>query len=170
MQLISTSTVGAGGASSITFSSIPQTYTDLVLVLSARTTWTSTVDTLALNINSANSSGLRLEGTGSSTASGSAGSYMMIGYVNADFATANTFSDTLIYIPNYTAAAAKTWAAESVTENIATQARQTIVTGVCSNTSATTSVSIFFGSGNLVQNSTASLYGILKGSGGATVS
>jgi len=36
-QLISSTTVGAGGASSILFSSIPATYTDLILDLSVRT-------------------------------------------------------------------------------------------------------------------------------------
>jgi len=36
-QKIATVTVGAGGASNITFSSIPQTYTDIKVVVSART-------------------------------------------------------------------------------------------------------------------------------------
>ncbi len=36
-KALSTVTVGAGGSSTITFSNIPQTYTDLRIVLSART-------------------------------------------------------------------------------------------------------------------------------------
>lgn len=36
-QIIQTVTVGAGGAASIDFSSIPQTYTDLKILLSGRT-------------------------------------------------------------------------------------------------------------------------------------
>ena len=53
-QLISSTTVGAGGASSIDFTSIPSTYTDLVIKWSGRLTstggdaspWTATGITL----------------------------------------------------------------------------------------------------------------------------
>ena len=34
MKALQTVTVGAGGAATVTFSSIPQTYTDLILVVS----------------------------------------------------------------------------------------------------------------------------------------
>jgi len=39
--LISSVTVGSGGAATMTFSSIPQTYTDLLVRVSARNTSTS---------------------------------------------------------------------------------------------------------------------------------
>ena len=46
---IQTVTVGSGGASSIDFTSIPQTYTDLCLVYSARLTTTDTNWRLKIN-------------------------------------------------------------------------------------------------------------------------
>lgn len=172
MKKIATVTVGAGGASSIDFTSIPQTYTDLLLVLSARTSFGGTLDSLSLFINGATSAGRRVEGSGNgAAATGNAASYLMTGYINGGGSTANNFSVTSIYIPNYTAAIAKSWSAESVMENNSTAAYSTIVGGFCSNTSATTSVSLGSGSGSLVQYSTATLYGITKGTlAGITVS
>lgn len=170
MELIQTTTVDAGGASSITFSSIPQTYTDLVLVLSGRTNWGSTIDSFALLINSVSSAGRRLEGTGSSSTSASSASFQMLGYLDGSGATSNVFSSAVIHIPNYTRAAAKAWFSDSVTENNSTASYSTLVSGYCTDTSAVTTLSISNGSGSMVQYTTASLYGILKGSGGATVS
>ena len=48
-EQITTVTVGSGGASSIDFTSIPQTYTDLVIKTSARNTSTSTTMYLEFN-------------------------------------------------------------------------------------------------------------------------
>ena len=55
--LISTVTVGAGGAASIDFNSIPGTYTDLLLVVSVRSTRpAATNDGLFMSINGSGSS------------------------------------------------------------------------------------------------------------------
>ena len=66
---ISTVTVGSGGVSSIDFTSIPQTYTDLLLKLSFRVNSSNTDNYFNLNFNS-NSSAVYsyrgLNGTGSS--------------------------------------------------------------------------------------------------------
>ena len=52
MTKLATYTVGAGGDSSVTFSNIPQTYTDLVIRVSARTTRSaSTLNILYVTFN-----------------------------------------------------------------------------------------------------------------------
>jgi hypothetical protein len=86
--------------------------------------------------------------------------------------TSNTFSSTQVYIPNYAGSTNKSVSIDHVTENNATNAYFSgIVAGLWSNTAAITSVKILDqDGGSLVAGSTASIYGILKGSGGATVS
>lgn len=168
MTLISTATVGAGGAANIEFAGIPATYTDLILVLSARSTAAPTLDSPYFQINSTGSSGRRLEGTGSATGSYTTASNHIIGYIPAASATANTFSNITLRIPNYTASAAKTVGIESVMENNTTAAYSILAATYCANTSPVSTITII--SGTFAQYSTASLYGVTKGSGGATVS
>lgn len=174
MTLISTVTVGAGGATSIDFSSIPGTYTDLQLVISARTSATGNiVDAVIFNSDSAsNYSFSFLQGTGGAASSGNSTgtTSIQIGYVNDAGTTSNTFANQVIYIPNYTASTSKSMSIDTVQENNGTQALSWINAARWSGTAAITSLSVLLSSGNFVQYSTASLYGILKGSGGATVS
>ena len=174
--LVSTVTVGAGGAASIQFTSIPQTGTDLLLVISARTTKTGNVqDDFQLRINgdSASSYGRKwLRGNGSSADSvGSAYTgYVAGGYYPANDATANTFGNISVYIPNYAGSAQKSISIDGVTEHNNTTAYSVLSANSWPSTSAVTSLLINAFTGNLVQYSTASLYLITKGSGGATVS
>ena len=57
--LISSVTVGSGGAANIEFTSIPATYTDLLLKLSTRTTRSTATDSNKLTVNSASAYSLR---------------------------------------------------------------------------------------------------------------
>jgi hypothetical protein len=84
--------------------------------------------------------------------------------------TANTFGNTQIYIPNYKSSVAKSLSIDGVNENNATLAYQTIFAGLWTGTVAITSIQIEenFG-GNWVANTSASLYGITKGSSGGVV-
>ena len=175
MQLISSVTVGAGGAATVTFSSIPQIYTDLVLLLSARNTSSGAENAIAqLNATTTGYSNRFLQGNGSVTSSAStigATNGLNIGLVNGTSATANTFSNLLITIPNYAITVTKTCSSDAVTENNASSAFQVVSSGSSSVTAAVTSldVKLAFGS-TYAENTIAYLYGILKGSGGATVS
>lgn len=175
-ELISTATVGSGGISSFSFTSIPQTYTDLQIVLSGRSTRTGggLVSTPAITFNSSTSGYtsriLYGDGTvGSFTLSSF--SYLHGSYISSSDTTTNTFGNVSYYIPNYTASVNKTMSVDGVSEHNGS-AVQAIVAGIWANTAAITSITFAMGSGegNYVQYSTASLYGILKGSGGATVS
>jgi hypothetical protein len=172
MELIKAAVVGAGGATSIQFTSIPQTYTDLVLLVSVRSG--SSSDTLFIRINGdavSSTTSKILEGNGS-TATGSSSTsdtFVRFGTITSA-ASANTFSNGLAYIPNYTGSANKTVSVDYVMENNGTTAYQTIVGGAFPVTAAITSLSVSNTAASLAQYSTAYLYGILKGSGGATVS
>ena len=170
--LISSVTVGAGGAASIDFTSIPQTYTDLVLVLSGRTTKT-TSDGALVQINgdtsSANYTYRWLYGDGSAAQSGTGTLAGFLAFrVNGSSTTANTFGNGQMYIPNYTSSIAKIASMDAVDENNATAAFSFINAGSWSGTAAITSIKILNSGYNLAQYSTAYLYGLLKGSGGAT--
>lgn len=174
MRLIQTITVGAGGASSIDFTSIPQTYTDLLVVLNARSTESSDRTNLYLRVNSVTSAYTykSFYGSGSSpfSSNGSGVTEIYVGTINGATSTSNTFGTCQIYIPNYTGSTYKLFGMEAANENNATQAFQFIAGGQWANTAAITSVNILPSGGTpLVQYSTASLYGITKGSGGATV-
>lgn len=172
MTLVQTVTVGAGGAASIEFTGIPQTGTDLVVVVSARASNAVTEWPLTIKFNSISTgySSRFLEGSGTAASSNNgsttAGS---CGYHPAANVTTSTFGSSTIYIPNYTSSIAKSYSADTVLENNTTATRSTILAGAWSGTAAITSISIFGGS-TMVQYSTASLYTITKGSGGATVS
>ena len=172
--LISSVTVGAGGASSIDLTSIPQIYTDLVLVLSGRTTNTSS-DGALVQINgdtsSANYTYRWLYGNGSAANFGTGTLAGFLAFrVNGSSTTANTFGNGQMYIPNYTSSVAKIASMDAVDENNATAAFSFINAGRWSGTAAITSIKILNSGYNLDQYSTAYLYGLLKGSGGATAS
>lgn len=170
--LIQTVTVGAGGAASIDFTSIPGTYTDLCLVISGRTTFGLVYDKFYYTINgsTANITDRFLYGDGSSAASSSYGAgNNQAGFTVGASATANTFGNAMIYFPNYAGSTYKSFSVDSVGENNATAARMAIDAVLWSSTAAITSISIS-NNGSWVQYTTASLYGITKDSGGATVS
>jgi hypothetical protein len=165
--LISSVTVGSGGAADITLSSIPSTYTDLVLLISSRSTQTGTApDGLGFQLNSdtgANYNQRQLYGDGSVTGSTSNTglTFGYVGPVNGASSTANVFTSSTLYIPNYTSSNYKTISVDSVTENNTTGANAGLRVNIWNSTSAITSIKLFdFVTGNLVQYSTAYLYGI----------
>lgn len=171
ISLISTVTVGAGGAASIDFTSIPGTFTDLMLTYSLRTTQAtvSTSVTLTLNSSASNFTMRGLYGNGSTATAFTGTTYA--GEACGANATASTFSNNSLYISNYSGNLNKPYCIDSVSEsNTATSTITMIDSGLWSITSAITALSIVASSGTFVQYSTASLYGITKGSsGGVTV-
>lgn len=161
-ELISAVTVGAGGAATISFSSIPGTFTDLCLKMSLRTNYSGTVDDVNVTINGSTASitSLYLQGTGSSTASGSI-SGNRVGIINGATSTANTFANSDLYIPNYAGSTNKSMSFDTVTENNATQAFQELDAILRSNTAAITSLSFSTSLGSLfLQYSSIYLYGV----------
>lgn len=158
----------ASAQSSITFSSIPQTFTDLYLVTSFRTSATDpTAVYFEFNGVTTGYSARRLIGSGSSASSQSFTQGFFTG-APGSAATANTFDSSACLIPNYTGSNAKSFSSDHVTENNSTVAYQVIYAGLWSGTSAISEIVIKPFAGNLVQYSSATLFGITAGSDGVT--
>ncbi len=165
----------ASSQATIEFASIPQTFTDLYLVLSARTNRASVASDIYLQFNgitTATYSFRRLYGDGTGANSDSLTNNTQGGltaWAAAANATSNTFGNSVIYIPNYTSSNAKSWSADGVTENNNTSGYQAIYAGLWSGTAAITSIQIKdYNAASFVQYTSATLYGVLKGSDGVT--
>ena len=161
---IASVTVGAGGAASMDFTSIPSTYTDLCVKLSARSVASANFDTMYIKFNTSTSnlSSRVLYGSGSSAGSSTLGSAGLVADLNAANNTASTFSNVEVYIPNYAGSSNKSYSVDSVQENNATLSYAELTAGLWSQTTAVNGLSFYFTSNNLAQYSTATLYGILK--------
>ena len=168
--LIASSTVGSGGAANIEFTSIPGTYTDLLLKTSLRSTDNSgDWQPVMINFNSSasNFSGKILYGTGSAAGSESpsAGDQTIFTYTSNATNTASTFGNIEIYIPNYTStSASKSFSTDGVSENNATAALASLSAKLWNPATqvAITSIKLtpYANIGNFAQYSTAYLYGI----------
>ncbi len=160
-QIGSAVVVGGAGQASITFSSIPATFTDLVVVVSARTNTGSNVEGSTITFNGSNTYAARyLQGDGGSAASGTQ-TILNALLFNGASATANTFGNSQMYIPNYTGTTQKSISGDGVSENNATQAFTGLFAASASLTSAITSITIAGNAGgSFVQYSTAYLYGV----------
>ena len=166
-QIGSAVTVGAGGAATISFTSIPSTYTDLIVKYSARdnTSGGGVSNNLYLQFNSSGGtaySGRLLYGNGASalSASDSSNAQTIFQYITSLGATSNTFANGEIYIPNYAGSSQKSTSSDSVTETNATGAITGLAAGLWANTAAITSITLTPASGTFVQHSTAYLYGV----------
>ena len=167
-ELIASSTVGSGGASSITFSSIASTWTDLCLKFSARNTtnpYSEAAIYYAIGFNGqgvlTNVTGKMLAGNGTSTFSlNTPADFNAVGYMTSSGATASTFHNAELYVPNYAGSSNKSFSLDSVSENNGTQAVATIFAGLWSQTAAITSITFTSRNGDFAQYSTAYLYGV----------
>ena len=125
MVPIYTVTVGAGGQSAIQFNNIPQTYTDLIIMLSVRETLalgSTRYTDIPITINGQTSaSGKVIYSNDGSTANSYPPSSAPV-TANGGNSTTSTFSNVSIYIPNYTSTGVKSISADSVAENNATAA------------------------------------------------
>lgn len=159
--LISSVTVGSGGAASMGFTSIPSTYTDLVVKVSARSNRALTVDGILISFNgsTSNFTNRYLEGDGSTAYSAILA--RLASSAVGSTATASTYSNADIYIPNYAGSNFKSLSTDSVTENNATGSLTDLMANLWSDTAAITSITLTPYIGTLFnQYSTAYLYGI----------
>jgi hypothetical protein len=164
MTLIETKTLGAAAAS-LEFTSIPQDGTDLLIKASLRHDGSNATGIyISFNGNILNFSAIYINALSPNTPT----SAPLARYIGSstDDVTANVFSSTEIYIPNYSGSGNKSYSTENVTENNAVGAYQNLVAGLWSNTSPITSFSLATTSNNWRAGSTISLYKITKGSDG----
>jgi len=165
---IASVTVGSGGAASMDFTSIPGTYTDLCIKVSARDARAVVASSVVLQVNGSTASSgsyLSIYGDGTSAFSdfSSGDTTVQSGHSNGNSSTASTFGNVEIYIPNYTGSTNKSLSAEGVAETNGTTTFMSLVAGLWSNTAAITSLSVKPATAvNFLQYSTATLYGIKK--------
>lgn len=161
--LIASSVVGAGGATNIDFSSIPSTYTDLLIKMSARSN-KSDVDqlfTVAFNGSTTNSNSKNLQGDGSTGSSGSSAT-LIFAIGDGNNSTASVFGNCEIYITNYANTSYnKSSSMDGVSETNATNVGSILQAGLWSNTAAINRITLTPNGGQtILQYSTAYLYGI----------
>lgn len=162
------SNVLTSSAASVTFSSIPATYTDLVLRCSIRSNDVTGNPDGYIRINGSTSalgSTTTLAGTGAAAASYSytaQANVKLITTLNGSNSTANTFASTEIYIPNYAGTTdnkvVSSFAAQE--GNVASPVYITAHAGLWRATTAISQIDYFPASGNLASGSSFYLYGI----------
>jgi hypothetical protein len=147
-------------SSSITFSAIPQTYTDLKLVISSRTSYATTSSLLFRpNGSTSNLTARRIYGTGSSPLTDTGTNALQ----NGQDTTSATFTNIEVYFPNYTSSNYKSFSLDGVMENNATFAYTYYLAYLWSDTAAISSLELV-ADGNFVSGSTFYLYGITSAS------
>lgn len=152
-------------AASVTFSSIPDIYTDLALRYSVRgnITGTDSLQTgIQFNGTTSGYSHTYLYGNGTTTASGSATSQSSLEAVQEDSTgnTANIFASCEIYIPNYTSSTNKPVGRFGASEQNGTTAYISVHAGLSNVTSAITSITIKTNANDFIAGSSFFLYGI----------
>jgi hypothetical protein len=165
-ELIEAKTLSSATAS-IQFTSIPQTYTDLLLKVSARANVSGGYTNVMIGINGSTSNitwlglyGYNNTNKGSNTNSVS----RVIGNANANSSTSSLFSNNELYIPNYTSTTAKSFTSDSVVaSNDSTNGVLSLDAGLWNpaTQAAITSLTLTNSApGDFVSGSTFYLYGI----------
>lgn len=165
MTLIQHQELGSSQAA-ITFSSIPQTFTDLFLEVSVRSTNADDNLYFKFNNTTANTSWRNLLSFGTGIATQTGSGYLAAGGVRSG--TASTFTNIAINIPNYTLAIPKSAMVESTSEDNSSTGYTFLVANLWSDNTAINRIDFYLQGGNLTQYSSVSLYGITKGSDGIT--
>ncbi len=145
-------------ASNITFSSIPATYTDLVLIINYRLDGAGTGAAGALQFNSdtgSNYSATFMYGTGSSAVSARATNAT---YADVAFMSSNSWATSISNIQNYSNA---TTNKTVLSRNSVSNGEVTAYVNLWRNTAAINTIKVFAGS-NYAVGTMFTLYGILK--------
>lgn len=156
------STTLTTSAASVTFSSIPQTYTDLVIKISARAS-SGFAQTIRYTINSSTSS---LSQTNLESYAGTVTSEIRTDnqsqiLVNGSTSTADTFNNAEIYFPNYTSSTNKPFSVFTIMSNNSTTGHLEVVANLRSSTAAITDIQLACGTtSSFVSGSSFHLYGI----------
>jgi hypothetical protein len=163
-EAIATVTVGSGGAATIEFTSIPATYTDLLMFTTLRLS-SSGIEAVDMKFNNNTSAVYNwryIQGTGTGINNGlgtSQTTFTEAMVTNGNTSTSNTFSNSMVYIPNYAGSNNKSFSVDTVEEENATAAFMRLEAGLWAQTTAISSIQIT-GSSDFAQHCTATLYGI----------
>ncbi len=163
MKKIQSVTVTGATQAAMEFTNIPGTFDDLFILLSLRGTSAFTNEVVYIYPNGSSANGTRraLYGTGTAAGSESA-SNIRIDYIPDSSATASTFGNASVYIPNYAGSTNKSFSIDGVAEGNITGMFMALTAGLWSQTTAITSLQLDPVNGDFAQHSTATLYGIKK--------
>jgi hypothetical protein len=160
--LISSITVGAGGAGTMLFSNLPTTYDDLCIKLCAQTAYQDGADAYLRFQTQANFNWRKLQGYAGTTTYGAAGEGNSASWTLAGQFTTGSFSNTEFYIPNYRSGASKSFNSDySIENNNTNNAFLGFGTTTWTQGDAITTLLFSVASG-FIEHSTAYLYGIKK--------
>lgn len=152
-------TIGSGGT-------IPQNYTDLLLVISSRQSDNATYAYGFVRINGdigSNYTVRYIQGTGSSAVSSSATQSGLSFITSANTATASTFGSAEFYFPNYAGSTNKSVSSTALNENNGSEAYIMANAYLWSSTAAITSLTLLpAASTNFKSGSSFFLFGITK--------
>ena len=149
---------GAGGSSTFDFTSIPSTYTDLVIKLSARATSSGGWVNVTFNGTSSNLSGRYLYANPNNAPVSGTGAPIL--YTNPSGVTASVFGSSELYVTNYAASANKSMSIDTINENNGTATDMLFQAALWSDSAAITRITLTPNTGLLAQYSTAYLYGV----------
>ncbi len=162
MKALQSVTVGAGGVASVTFSDIANTYTDLVIKCSARTNGTNGTFFVNLNGDNVGTKSLRLYSQGTFVGN-NVFDNSYFDYGNQSNTTANVFSNSELYIPNYAAQTHKSVLTDTMLEDNGNSNGIFLSAGKKSSTRSITSITIAPVIDTLIeQYSTFTLYGVFS--------
>jgi len=156
------SKVLASDIASVTFTSIPQTYTDLLITCGLRIDGTATdVFSVKPNGQTGTFATVNVQGYGNNSTVYSGSTSLIAGGAGASGYSTNALGNASIYFFNYTSSLDKTISIDSSPGNFATATRIFLTNGYWSTSSAITSIEIAaFESGTLKVGSKLYLYGI----------
>jgi hypothetical protein len=164
-ESIATTTVGAGGVSSVTFSSIPSTYQHLQIRVTARGTQADVSDQIGIQFNSDTGSNYAIHqlGTNGSSAFATGGgtqTKIVPAYITGGNASANTFGAGIIDILDYANVNKNTTVRCLSGYDNSSSGYVILRSGLWVNTSAVSSITCLPDSGTFAQYSSFALYGI----------
>ena len=165
--ILLSSNVLASNTASVTFSSIPNTYTDLLVRFSARSNSAGVYDSVLLTLNSDTGNNYRINtmfdyapNTPNPASQSGPTTY---GFANGNGAAANFYGNSQIHIPNYATTSTRQISWHSVTENNATDStfNNNMANGYYTGTTAISTLKLNPQTGTLfLATSSFYLYGI----------
>lgn len=167
LALISRTTT-SGSASNVTFSSIPGTFTDLIVEVSGRSDKSGTTyDDLRMQLNADTGSNydynhLQINNTSVSGVAGAASAFFFVGFLTGATAPTNVGCSTQIILPNYAGTTFQKnvdYKSQLNQSNAVSGLWQINGSGWYRSTSAITSVKVYPATSNFVNGSVVSLWG-----------
>jgi hypothetical protein len=165
-ESIATSTVGAGGAASVTFSSIPSIYQHLQIRFTARGTYaTGNIEIVGMQFNSDTANNYAwhwLFGDGSSAGAGAVSTTSNITFrdINSANTTANTFGAFIVDILDYSNTSKYKTSRALGGYDANGNGKINVDSGLWMSTSVVSNITLNAGNANFAQYSSFALYGI----------